>query len=779
MSDTPYSTKHLYNLSSLSFTQLISRKELKQIHSIRSTLEKETSDAIHSLHTKLRGNKLRYENNINYTLCKSSPGLMGYGRYVGSRGSLETLERSVRGSLCHQYYYDIDVVNCHPTIIPQMAKRNYNFDMPYLTKYVANRSHYFKIMKDKYNYDEDETKEIVIRILYNGACPTDVKLSADWSEKMIEDFHQIKKEMVTFTNYLIKDSAHTSLLNFLKNSKKANLNGSITSWIVQTEERKILESMVQSLTQQGFFVDVLAYDGCQVRKNNDNIPSKEIIDTVEQIIKKETSYGIKLKIKSFTTLSLDEEKSDDVTASDLVPEDVLIDDKYACQIFINTMGDDMIKKDGIIWTYNSSNGLWETGDNGVLRAVHSNYDSLVLKQKDKDGNIKIFNYGGSTKNIKQMLHNLDALLSVTVSEFCLQKSKGSLLFTNGYYDMKEKIFHPGFDATCRNKFFTKRIIRDYKEKQLKYNDVLLDDVNKILFENPYNNNDIGKYYKYVISRAIAGHIEDKTWVSIVGNPDCGKGVISSALKNTFDEYVGLYNPNVLKFNSRDGTDEPRKLAWYVPLIGSRIALGNEVRLDGKSLDGNQMKTLSSGGDLIQLRENFTNQSTIDMVTTFFILVNDMPPITPCDQALKNRLRCIPHTKSFVNKAQEDCNEYESKGDPLLKDKLMTSDWINAFFWIIMDAYHEPIESPQEVLDESDELFIVEDIKLKTILEERYEFVGGKESYIPSREIIKYLQDEGVKLSDTKIGRELRKIGLVSDIKKIDKKVCRVYFGLKE
>jgi hypothetical protein len=772
---TEYNTKPLYNITNVSYVQLISRKALKTIHKIRSSLEEDTKKVIESLHTKLRGNKLRYENPINYSLCKSIPGQLGYGRYCGGRGSLETLERAVRGSLCSQYYYDIDVVNCHPVIIPQMAEKIYNMKMPYLTRYVENRSHYFNLMKEKFNCGEDETKEVIIKILYGGACASTIKVSPDWEEKMPTDFHEIKKEMVAFSKHLVNDSNHKALYNHLKASKKFNIIGSLTSWIIQTEERKILESMVHCLTNHAYFVDVLSYDGCQVRKIDDNHSTSDILELAQKTIKDETGYDIQLKVKPFTQLTLDEEPEDDNILSD----EIIVDDKYACTAFINLMGEDMIKKNGTIWLYNSNTGVWETGDTGILSAVLNNSEALTFKQRDKDGNIRTFNYGGSTKNIKQMLHHLDALLPVTSStEYTLDKSKGCILFKDGYYDMKEKTFNRGFDSSCRSKFFTKRVIRNFVEKR---NPVMEAEVNKVLFENPYNNSEVGAFYKYIIARAIGGHIEDKVWTSIVGNPDCGKGAMSSELRYVFDEYVGSYNPNVLKFNLRDGTDEARKLSWYVPLIGCRIALGNEVRLDGKGIDGNQMKTLSSGGDMLQLRQNFSNQTEIEMITTFFLLVNDMPPITPCDKALKNRLRCIPHTKSFVNKPQEECNQYESESDPKLKEKLSTDDWINAFFWIIMDAYNETVNPPKEVIDECDELFVVEDVKIKTLLQERYEFVAtdDKENFVSARDIIHYLQDEGVKMSDTKVGRELKKIGLVSGVKKFDKKTIRVYYGLKE
>jgi hypothetical protein len=149
-----------------------------------------------------------------------------------------------------------------------------------------------------------------------------------------------------------------------------------------------------------------------------------------------------------------------------------------------------------------------------------------------------------------------------------------------------------------------------------------------------------------------------------------------------------------------------------------------------------------------------------------MLCNDMPPITPCDMALKNRVCSIPHTKSFVNKPQSECNEYEMEADPRLKDKIGTPDWIDAFFWIIMDAYNNGIRmsDPDDVKEESDELFVVEDKKIKSLLAEQYEFVStdDKDSYVPFRILSRYLTDEGIRMSDTKLGRELKSIGLKSN-----------------
>lgn len=132
-----------------------------------------------------------------------------------------------------------------------------------------------------------------------------------------------------------------------------------------------------------------------------------------------------------------------------------------------------------------------------------------------------------------------------------------------------------------------------------------------------------------------------------------------------------------------------------------------------------------------------------------------------------------------------------ESDPDLSDKIITEEWVNSFFWLIMDAYGPKLPKPQEVIDESDELFIVEDIALKTILEEQYEFVFTDKPEVKEEDddkptncvrfsdISTYVRNKGVYMTDTKLGKELKKIGLIKGEIKLNKKKCVVYFGLKE
>jgi hypothetical protein len=70
--------------------------------------------------------------------------------------------------------------------------------------------------------------------------------------------------------------------------------------------------------------------------------------------------------------------------------------------------------------------------------------------------------------------------------------------------------------------------------------------------------------------------------------------------------------------------------------------------------------------------------------------------------------------------------------------------------------------------------------LATVLEEAgYAISDSETDYIPARDIIIKLRGSGMSLSDTKIGRELTKLGLKRTDKRVAGKTIRVWLRLKE
>jgi arginine repressor len=53
-----------------------------------------------------------------------------------------------------------------------------------------------------------------------------------------------------------------------------------------------------------------------------------------------------------------------------------------------------------------------------------------------------------------------------------------------------------------------------------------------------------------------------------------------------------------------------------------------------------------------------------------------------------------------------------------------------------------------------------------------------DNYVASKDIIAFIKERGLNMSDTKIGRELGKLGLVKEDKKVDGKTIKIWRGVK-
>lgn len=243
---------------------------------------------------------------ITYKLSTSKAGKLGYGRYYGGDGSLETLEQDIRATLCSSLYTDIDIVNCHPTIIIQYAKQEFNLDLPNIKKYVDNRQSFFRKMYEEYDLEESIVKHAIIIILYNGAINITHRDSVDFVNKKAipNEMIEMKKEIKQLYKAIKDSNKHNELYNHLVTLDK-NIQGAFLAYIIQTEERKCLEAMVEYLEDNELQVDVLSYDGCMTR-GVDNITETLLNETEEYVLSK-TGYTIKLKIKQMIPIKFEEE----------------------------------------------------------------------------------------------------------------------------------------------------------------------------------------------------------------------------------------------------------------------------------------------------------------------------------------------------------------------------------------------------------------------------------------------------------------------------------------
>ena len=281
---------------SVTCTQLFSRRGIGYLWDNRSQLDPGQVSIINSLYNNRKKGTIECQHTVTYKLSKSSAGKLGWGRLYGTRGSLETLEKECRGTICSEFYHDIDIVNCHPVLLSQFAKNKYDRTLTEVDMYIADREAYLKLVGDS----RDEAKSEIIRILYGGITKNEFLMP-------------LSQEIRMFSKFLSTQEEYKALVNACKHED--NVHGKMLSFILQTEERKCMFAMKESLETDGWSVDVLAYDGVMVRKN-DKLNLETSMRACEVAVKEKVGYDVSVidkPMSSFNMPELTEEISKGVT----------------------------------------------------------------------------------------------------------------------------------------------------------------------------------------------------------------------------------------------------------------------------------------------------------------------------------------------------------------------------------------------------------------------------------------------------------------------------------
>jgi len=238
-----------------------------------------------------RGNKLQ----INYILGKSAKqnkfGKEFMGRLVpqGNYG-LQTLSSDIRKALAKDYYWDLDIVNCHCEILNQMALKH-GWTNKYLTDLCTKRDDIFKQIMEESSIDRNAVKVIFLSILFGGACKPSYN---DW----------ITNHFYPEVNLIMKNlsSLHPDVLKYAKTKNPHNPIGCACSLILQNEERKCLLTLDEFMCINKRSMDTFIHDGGLVERllNETEFP-ETLISKAEAFLKERTSYDLKLVVKPMTS----------------------------------------------------------------------------------------------------------------------------------------------------------------------------------------------------------------------------------------------------------------------------------------------------------------------------------------------------------------------------------------------------------------------------------------------------------------------------------------------
>lgn len=195
-----------------------------------------------------------------------------YGRYYALNSlSGQSMVREVRYTIFNDYYIDIDISNCHPTIIRWMCI-NMNIDYHYLNKYICSRDKVINELKQlNPSLSKDDIKCAILSINNGGSKDYDlIQNKSKFLIKYYKEMITIRTEICSRLHMFIEKTRENNKMRD-SNYNDYNLHGKTLANICLFVENQILMIMMnylkKKLKSEEFGQSILCFDGIMLRKN--------------------------------------------------------------------------------------------------------------------------------------------------------------------------------------------------------------------------------------------------------------------------------------------------------------------------------------------------------------------------------------------------------------------------------------------------------------------------------------------------------------------------------
>tara|TARA_R110000772_G_scaffold67340_4_gene149575 strand:+ start:196 stop:2748 length:2553 start_codon:yes stop_codon:yes gene_type:complete len=210
---------------------------------------------------------------------------LDFGRLYVKKGGIQMCQKLLKGALVPDNVSDIDIKNCHVSILRYFAKTEdccKKIETPYLDEYVQNRESFLETAV---------TSKVQVLILMNCDVPRYTGNKATQELRgLVKEFQKIKKE-------LYKKYSETIKTDNTKNPVSSTINKLICKL-----ENEILQRAVYFSEQEGHVVEALMFDGFHVVLKEET-DMDEFILTLNYI---SLQYGIEWCHKPFDRKIRDE-----------------------------------------------------------------------------------------------------------------------------------------------------------------------------------------------------------------------------------------------------------------------------------------------------------------------------------------------------------------------------------------------------------------------------------------------------------------------------------------
>lgn len=687
-----------------------------------------------------------------YTYSKDTVENLGGRMYAGN--SVQGLQKNFRGFLMMDITTDIDMKNAHPVILKYICKKH-NISTPFLEHYINNREAIIGTDENR-----DRLKTHYLKALNDS--------QVNYSNKD-KTFRKFDIEMKMIQKAITSLPDYQDIVNSVPEDKRYNILGSALNRILCMFENKILWACKRALKDINIECAVNMFDGVMIY--GDKYDDLKLLEHITRVVEEKfVGLSMEWSYKPHSdTIKLPENFDESVNvANTYVKSDMEATERlfslYPYWKYCNDR----------LYVFNKKTGMWSDKNTIFYDVIQSYKDDLMTNENTSYGN---------SLNLMERIPLLMKILCID-DDWINQKassSLGKILFSNGYYDFKEKKFYDKFNPDI---VFFGKIYHNFTPFTIEEL-VYMENLKQRLFYDTLGK-DVGDYFIETLSRGLAGDIQKRMLFGL-GGTNTGKSVLTKALQLACGDYVGGFNAENMAYRNTSN-DEAQIMRWVMLLKYKRIIISNEMKSTCE-LNGNFIKKLSNGGsDMLVGRSHSGNEETFTPHFLPIVLANDLPKITPYDDAIDNRVRVISYTKQFVD---EPDNEYELKKDDSIKDELKSEVFQRCLVGILIQQYLIMTEKgecnePDEV-KQAKKNWIGERVSggfMQLFLGD-YTITNDKNDYVESSEIEHWVEKKKLGISMKKFGMEMKKYLLVkkfekveNKLKKIDGKPKVVWFGIK-
>ncbi len=616
--------------------------------------------------------ELKNKNFLKRTLVQNG----SVGRYYYDKNDnygILYLKNSLRGYITKEGTQDIDIKNCHPSLLLQIIK-NEGLNCDELEDYIKDRD---RVMEN-YSFDKN----------YFLVMINDKNFSSS-----IEYLNKIHKTIYTRFIPIMKEKfpdfyRDCVALDRNKNKKKSNPEGTFISKLLQEAEQDVMYYVIEFLKIKKINYGCLIYDGIHIY---DKIDPNFMIE-ISKYVYNHTGYIVYFSNKQFPNQDLIQDQVKLVIEENDKP---LEDDEVAIAIF-NQYQDRIIKNNGKIYTY--CNYKWDPDYQSVFNCWFQKSNLKVGKNKLLRNATSKWNY--YIKQIESLLKNLP-------TQNILDLQTDILPYRNGYVNLLTNEFVEYNESDIL--YFTSIIDRDCGVKD----PLKIKEVEKVV-DTIFNGDKelIDEVFSF-FARALGNNVRDKVSMCMVGERNSAKGYLMGALKKCYVGAVGNVSSSELFPKNGSLESAERKNGFLSNFCEYLICISEEVSPTIK-LDGTTFKTICSGGDEVTFRQAFGTTNRSKIKSSYIMTCNISPKFDVFD-ARECLLICNMPCK-FVDKIPEDGFDrgFVFKiADNNVKKHLDDAEFVNAFDWFIRSFYKkdkpdykvltlmnlEEIEASEEFIDD--------------------------------------------------------------------------------